>query len=218
MSIYRRIYEKQFGPIPVDENGRTYEIHHIDGDHENNDIDNLSCVTLQEHYDIHFAQGDYGACFKMAIRMSRSATEISQHAQMAANSRVANGTHNFLGPENNNRKVTNNTHPWISGDIQRKTNKRRIADKSHNFLGTNNPVFTQITNKTHPSRGENGPSAKVSAGTHHWLGNTNVNSQIEKGIHSSQLKKVCEHCGLECSTNMYGRWHGNRCKSANFAI
>lgn len=32
---YRRIYEQHYGPIPKDEQGRSYEIHHIDGNHNN---------------------------------------------------------------------------------------------------------------------------------------------------------------------------------------
>lgn len=52
-NIYRKIYESHYGPIPIDETGRTYEIHHIDGNSENNDISNLKCVSIQEHYNIH---------------------------------------------------------------------------------------------------------------------------------------------------------------------
>jgi hypothetical protein len=57
---YRKIYEKIKGPIP-----KGYEIHHIDGNHNNNDIDNLKCVSIQEHYEIHKKQGDWGACRKI---------------------------------------------------------------------------------------------------------------------------------------------------------
>ena len=38
---YRKIYEQHYGPIPKDTDGRSYEIHHIDGNHNNNDINNL---------------------------------------------------------------------------------------------------------------------------------------------------------------------------------
>ena len=55
---YRKIYQNHVGPIPKDETGRTYEIHHIDGDRENNDPNNLLCVSIKEHYDIHETQGD----------------------------------------------------------------------------------------------------------------------------------------------------------------
>ena len=59
---YRKIYENHYGPIPKEENGRSYEIHHLDGNHHNNDPKNLKAVRIQEHYDIHYSQGDWSAC------------------------------------------------------------------------------------------------------------------------------------------------------------
>ena len=53
--IYRKIYEDHYGPIPKEENGRSYEIHHLDGNSNNNDPKNLIAVTLQEHYNIHYS-------------------------------------------------------------------------------------------------------------------------------------------------------------------
>lgn len=59
---YRKIYEKHFGKIPKDDHGRSYEIHHIDGNHNNNNIDNLQCLSIEDHFKIHFKQNDYAAC------------------------------------------------------------------------------------------------------------------------------------------------------------
>jgi hypothetical protein len=56
--LYRRIYEQVYGPIPVDADGRSFEIHHIDGNRSNNDISNLVALSIQEHYDVHWQQGD----------------------------------------------------------------------------------------------------------------------------------------------------------------
>ena len=50
---HRKIYERYNGSIPDG-----YEIHHIDGNHKNNDPKNLKAVTMQEHYNIHYQQGD----------------------------------------------------------------------------------------------------------------------------------------------------------------
>lgn len=70
MNNYRKIWITHFGEIPKEKNGRAYEIHHIDGNHKNNNIKNLKLVTIQEHYDIHLANGDYGACTLIAKRMN----------------------------------------------------------------------------------------------------------------------------------------------------
>jgi hypothetical protein len=35
-----------------------YHIHHMDGNHSNNDISNLICVSPEEHHKIHLSQGD----------------------------------------------------------------------------------------------------------------------------------------------------------------
>lgn len=53
MANYRRIWEDVNGAIPVDSEGRSYQIHHIDGNRKNNNLNNLQCVSMLEHYDIH---------------------------------------------------------------------------------------------------------------------------------------------------------------------
>lgn len=63
MKNYRKIWEEHYGPIPFDNNDRRCEIHHIDSNRENNEISNLMLVTIQEHYDIHYFQGDWAACY-----------------------------------------------------------------------------------------------------------------------------------------------------------
>ena len=49
---YRKLWIKQYGEIPKDGDGRPYEIHHKDGNHSNNSLDNLVCIPIKEHYDI----------------------------------------------------------------------------------------------------------------------------------------------------------------------
>jgi hypothetical protein len=67
---HRQLWIKTFGPIPKDINGRSLEIHHIDGNHSNNIIENLQLVTIEEHYKIHESQGDYSACALISKRMN----------------------------------------------------------------------------------------------------------------------------------------------------
>jgi hypothetical protein len=53
---YRKIWENYHGKIPFDSDGRVYDIHHIDGNRKNNDINNLICLSLEDHYKLHLQQ------------------------------------------------------------------------------------------------------------------------------------------------------------------
>jgi len=134
MTIYRKIYEENYGPIPEDEDGRSYEIHHIDGDRENNKLTNLMCVSIQEHYNIHFEQGDYNACLLILKRMNLTVDEISKKARDIALIQIEQGTHNFSKPafqkKNAIRRVENGTHHWLG---ERNPSHKRLQEGTHNF-------------------------------------------------------------------------------------
>lgn len=78
MSIHREIWKNHYGEIPRADDGRSYEIHHIDGNRKNNSIENLLCITIREHYDIHLSQGDYGAAGMISKRMDLPADHMSK--------------------------------------------------------------------------------------------------------------------------------------------
>jgi hypothetical protein len=198
MIIYRKIYEQKFGPIPKEPNGRTYEIHHIDGNSSNNDPINLRAVTIQEHYDIHYSQQDWGACLLISKRLNLSPEEISTIARQNALKQFENGTHPFLDPEVGIRSVANGTHNFFGGEIQRKSNQRRLENRTHHLLRENSP---QIQNKTH----------------HFFGGDVQRNNnftRLANGTHPSQVEWTCEHCGKsgKNKTN-YIRYHGDICKN-----
>ena len=198
MTIYRKIYEQNFGPIPKEANGRTYEIHHIDGNHFNNTPSNLKAVTIQEHYNIHYSQGDWAACLLISKRLNLSPEEISAISRYNALKQFENGTHPFLIPGVGIRSVVNGPHNFFGGEIQRKSNQRRLENGTHHLLRENSP---QIQNKTH-----------------HFFGgevqrNNNL-TRLNNGTHPSQVKWTCEHCGKsgKNKTN-YIRYHGDICKN-----
>lgn len=142
--IYRKIYEQHYGPIPKEENGKTYEIHHIDGDHSNNDPSNLKAVTAQEHYDIHYSRGDYFACFRLAQRVNVTQHNIKKFAQAGSlaagpsqKKRVENGTHNLLkkadGSSISGDRVKNGTHHWLKADHSKGENNSRYDNTVYCF-------------------------------------------------------------------------------------
>jgi hypothetical protein len=236
--LHRRLYEKYYGPIPVDTDGRTYEIHHIDGNHGNNDPANLKAVTIQEHYDIHYSQGDWLACSAIAVRMNLSPDEISElsrqlalkrvddgthpfldkeKARERALKRVADGTHNFQGEHNPSRKkVANGTHN-LQGD--RNPSHRRVAEGIHNFQ-TDNPALKLYEQGIHPfqdkEKARERALARVANGTHPLVGGE-VSRQAAKirmaqGTHPSQIVRTCPHCDKTGKGGVMLKYHMDRCK------
>ena len=147
MSIYRKIYEQHFGEIPKDVHGRSYEIHHVDGDRTNNDISNLKCVSIQEHYDIHYSQGDWGACHRIADRMRLPFEVISELAKKFANDRVTNGVHNFQNShfqrKFNAKRASEGTHNFQKEKVKNKVRKRNIKLNNEKILQGSHPFQNQ---------------------------------------------------------------------------
>lgn len=189
MNIYRRIYENNHGPIPKDENGRSYEIHHIDGNHSNNHIDNLICVSIQEHYDIHYKQGDWAACSLITSRMNISPEEQSRLASELVRKSVAEGTHNFLG-----------------GEVSRRSNAKRITNGTHNLLGKNNPTHERVINGTHNFQdrewARERTRKRIESGNHNFFSD-----------HPTKQKVSCPHCNKVGSRPQMLQWHFDNCKS-----
>jgi hypothetical protein len=78
MNVYRKLWTDTFGIIPKDINGRSFEIHHIDKNRKNNNIDNLQCVSILEHFQIHYNSGDFGAAYLIGKRMELPVDYLSK--------------------------------------------------------------------------------------------------------------------------------------------
>jgi len=196
---HRIVWESVNGPIPKDDNGRSYEVHHIDGNHKNNDISNLILVTIEEHYRIHFIQEDWNACRLIALRMSISPEEISTLSSLSAIKRVQEGTHHFLkgGPRedlkgNNNpmkrpevaKKVSDNS----KGKPRNWTDKRTQADINRRG------IKLQLS--------EEGLRKKKEQGRRQFTLNN-----------PAKIKLNCDHCGKIVDKGNFTRWHGDNCRS-----
>jgi hypothetical protein len=74
---YRKIWQDANGEIPVDSHGRSFDIHHIDGNPNNNALSNLVALSMEDHYNTHYNIGDYFACKLIALRMALTKDERS---------------------------------------------------------------------------------------------------------------------------------------------
>ncbi len=136
---YRKIYEEARGPIPKDQEGRTYDIHHIDGNRENNDLSNLVALSIQDHYDLHFKQGDYSACLLISYRMKVSPEEKSKLASLNAKKQLLNGAHPWTSEsykQKQKQRAQSDSNPFRGGDIQRESHKKRLETGKHHLLGS----------------------------------------------------------------------------------
>lgn len=104
-----------------------YEIHHIDGNHQNNDVANLKLVSIEEHLEIHKKQEDWGAVQAILIRMNdMNKEEISNAASKKQKELFADGKHNF--------QKTNKT------EIGKKIIEERIRAGLPAFLNIKNTI------------------------------------------------------------------------------
>ena len=113
---YRKIYENHHGAIPKDDLNRVFEIHHIDGNHSNNSPENLTAMSMREHYDIHRSQNDWYACWKMASRLNLTKKEISELAENNNKIRVQNKSHHFLKKGKDSVKFDPTIYTFIHKD------------------------------------------------------------------------------------------------------
>lgn len=206
---HREVWIKHNGPIPKDDSGRSYDIHHLDGDHTNNEPSNLIALSIKDHYQTHYDQGDYAACRAIAMRLSLSPDEISSIARESANQRLNAGTHHFLDPtyikrhgefmsKRNTELAEHGLNPWQNKEwiqtqieIKRKRALDRIANGTHNFLDPEHQNMLKrvnndrIANGTHNFQdreaARNQALKRVEDGTHHFVGGK-VQQQLAKRL------------------------------------
>ena len=192
MSQHRKIWQQHHGPIPKDSDGRSMEIHHIDGDHSNNNISNLKLVTIDEHYRIHYDQGDYGACVIMSHRMKLSPQEISNLSKKCQKRLIDENRHHWQGSAHNQDLINRGIHPFLNRNAARERNLKRIAEGRHNLIGESNPVHKLIEK-----------------GQHHFQTNNPIHNLLKSGNHAAMIKLSCIYCRKVCSKNNFNRMHKN---------
>jgi hypothetical protein len=168
------------------------EIHHINGNHYDNRIENLKLVTIDEHYNIHLENGDFIQCLMIQKRMEISPEERSRIQSEA--SKISN-----------KKRLEEGTHNWNS-ENNRKNALKLMYEGRHHFIGESNPVYKQIKDGKNLFFNDEWQKAKGKRSSEH------MKKLYEDGKHPSQIKKTCSHCGIICGASNMARWHGDNCK------
>lgn len=99
---YRKIWEDAYGPIPHDEKGRSYEIHHKDRNRKNNDLSNLECLSIEDHFHEHLKAEELAAAFLIWQRLEQEPSELYEQLRKhrIGKKAITNGTENrFVDPD-----------------------------------------------------------------------------------------------------------------------
>jgi hypothetical protein len=133
-----------YGPIPIG-----HEIHHKDSNHSNNHIDNLQCVTVEEHFNLHLEMGQYLSCALMLNRLELSnedRVELRKKLQENAIARNKKGlSAASIEKMKNTLKGRKQTPEWIEkrtkglvGKPRLQTTKEKLSEKRKGLKWYNN--------------------------------------------------------------------------------
>lgn len=199
MNVYRKIWTANFGEIPKDENGIPYDIHHIDGNRNNNDISNLKAVSVKEHYEIHRAQGDWQAAHYISQRMNLSLEERIEINKKIGDTNRGN---------KNGMWGKKHTPTSIQKMRDKKLGKPTIFSKKET-----NPIYKQKNRDLHKEIMLN----KNPMHNEEFVKKVNETKRKKKEAGYIREYKIvnCPHCNKLGGINNMNRYHFNNCKLAN---
>jgi hypothetical protein len=142
---YRKFYQEYYKCSLLDD----IDIHHIDGNRNNNSIENLQSVTLEEHYQIHLQQEDYGAAQAILLRIAGiDKALLAEVASKHQKYLLAEGKHNFqimskerrsaISKATIQKRIESGSGAFIVKDIVENSRKAGLAAaaKKAGFLDT----------------------------------------------------------------------------------
>lgn len=95
MTKHKQIWKNYNGKIPKDELGRPYDVHHINGNRKDNRIENLQCLSMRDHYELHMSKGDWADAYRVAKRLGLMIDEPIDLLSWTNKKRLEKGTHPF---------------------------------------------------------------------------------------------------------------------------
>ncbi len=170
MQDYRKIWERVNGPIPTDNQGRRYEIHHIDGNKKNNKLSNLMCISIEEHYKIHYDREDWAAAYRIAQRMCIDPKIKSELMSKSNKKRLEEGNHPFLDEkvrelvrQRTQDLIDKGEHPFQNPEVIKKAVENKRNKYSHQELSNQTKKGWETWKKNNPNADRTTKGSRVGA-------------------------------------------------------
>lgn len=201
---YREIWEKANGRIPPG-----YEIHHIDGDRDNNSLENLTCVSIQEHYDIHYKQGDLEACHAISLRINKKPLKGWRHSLETINKlrKPKKNKEGYKKTEEQKRRIGDANRGRKLPPISEETRQKRKKPKSEIFKKRVSDALMGVK-KTQIQCPHCGVVGGVNIMQRHHFSNC----EHLTGVPLTQRIIKCPFCDKEGGVSNMKRYHFNNCK------
>jgi len=201
---YRKIWEQHYGKIQKDKNGVSFEIHHIDGNHFNNDINNLRCMSILDHFYVHLSQGDFAAAHLILTKI-KNINHYLDNFDLTPSDLAKYMVENKLGVWSDESKIK-------ALETKRKLkvgyyHDFNIQSKAGKIGG---PLGIKITHELMKER-----KTGIYSTTHQSKAGKIGGSKSGKlQLGKEKPKVICPHCGkIGGGQALMNRWHFNNCKS-----
>lgn len=219
LCVYRKIYEEHYGPIPTDQYGNTYHIHHINGDCTDNQIENLIALSVENHYKLHLEQGDYGAAAILANELGINSSELRRQAVAK---QLAEGRHSSQRAESiakhketKRKRFESGDNPYATPKFKQQQSERRtalnLALAAQNMHPSQSADFKKNMSKRIKAAAEAGSLYSQSPEGKQDL-KKRTSEMVANGTHASQRVYNCPYCGKIGKGNPMLRYHMDACK------
>ena len=188
---YRKIWEEHNNKkIP-----KGYHIHHVDGDKNNNDPSNLMCVSPEEHWLIHYLQGDPVALYGKFVQ---GASEAGKKGGAAGKGKIITEEQRLKQSKSLKETYRKRGKSWRKDSKLTEDQRKRISVVTK---GENNPMY----GKSHSAETRNkiSETKKRKIETGEIIPHKTIHSEETRKKISDKRKEYYENGGVSPYANVY---------------